>query len=367
MTKISKMIKSLETFFKNNLGNAGKLALLSGISLSSPNVIQNMIVMTSVLVLLNAMKINKRINKINNKTDDNVNFDINIDTNIDTNNHTNNDTNPDTNLDTNPDTNPEKNINSDCELNKENNVNDIKNNKEKTKNNIKLLIKKNDKSLSDPYLNDKLSLKKNYKNDTKNKHFNINVNSTICSIPIFNLRTYKDLDYHFNFIIHDYDTKKINNLIMCKDIHKWMSSSCISNEDLNDELVPIYFIKKENNVTDVYEYLKLFINTNDDQTKICFVQKGIDYLYIKDNIDELIEKDLIKDLLNGKNYVNYNLSVHEGVSDFLNKFLSLVLIPENFIGEQVNIDIENYYENKKTYEYHFNTVNSDINVFNTTL
>jgi hypothetical protein len=324
--KISKIIKNVESFLKNNVG---KIALLSGISLTSPNVIQNMIVMTTVLILLNTIKLNKK------------NAETNIEDNIESN------------------TNDE-----DDEV--KNEVDD-KEKMDKTKNNIKLLIKKNDKNLSNPYSNDKLLLKKNYKNDLKNKHFNIHVNSTICSIPIFNLRTYKELDYHFNFIIHDYDTKKINNLIMCKDIHKWMSSSCISNEDLIDELVPIYFIKKENNVTEVYEYLKLFINTNDDETKTCFVQKGIDYLVIKDNIDELIEKNLIKDLLDSKNYVNYNLSVHEGVSDFLNKFLSLVLIPENFIGEEVNIDIENYYENKKTYEYHFNTVNSDINVFNTTL
>ena len=328
--KISKIIKNVESFLKNNIG---KIALLSGgISLTSPNVVQNMIVMTTVLILLNTIKLNKK--------------------------------NDETNLENNIENNEVK----DDEV-KDDEVknNDDKEKSDKTKNNIKLLIKKNDKNLSNPYANDKLLLKKNYKNDLKNKHFNIHVNSTICSIPIFNLRTYKELDYHFNFIIHDYDTKKINNLIMCKDIHKWMSSSSISNEDLIDELVPIYFIKKENNVTEVYEYLKLFINTNDDETKTCFVQKGIDYLVIKDNIDELIEKNLMKDLLGSKNYINYNLSVHEGVSDFLNKFLSLVLIPEDFIGEDVSIDIENYYDNKKTYEYHFNTVNSDINVFNTTL
>jgi hypothetical protein len=81
----------------------------------------------------------------------------------------------------------------------------------------------------------------------------------------------------------------------------------------------------------------------------------------------LIKLGLIKDLLNTKNYTNYNLSSNNEVSDFLDKLLSLVLIPEICIGEEVNIDIENYIENKKTYEYHFNTVNSDSNLFNTSI
>ena len=248
------------------------------------------------------------------------------------------------------------------------NKNDVKSNK--IKNNIKLMCNKMDNSLkekSDPYKNDILMLEKNYKNDQVKHDFILNVNTATCSTPIFNMRTYSDLGFYYNFIIHDFDSQKINNLIMCRDIHKWMSTSSLSNEDLEDEFCPIYYIKKINGHTDVFEYLKMFIHTDTNGIKICFVQKGIDFNEIKDDIDELIEKDLIKDLLCTKHYNNYNLSSNDGVSDFLEKFLSLVLMAESLIGEQVILDIENYIENKKTYEYHFNTMNSESNMFNTSM
>ena len=244
------------------------------------------------------------------------------------------------------------------------------------KNNIKLIYKKKDEleenskknSLeSNPYMNEKDSLYKKYYNEIKNNNFKVNVNSTICSTPIFNLRSYKDLGFHYNFLIHNFCPKKINNLIMCKDIHQWMATSSLSSDDLEDELVPVYFIKKMDNVTDVYEYLKLFIHTDKNGLKAAFVQKGNDFLFVKDDIDELTSKNLIKDLLEDKHYNNYNLSVHEGVSSFLDKFLSLVLIPEHCIGENIDLDIKNYHENHNTFEYFFNTLNSDVSVFATTI
>ena len=242
--------------------------------------------------------------------------------------------------------------------------------------NIKLNIKKPKKKevsrtifATDPYTNDKGILQEKYiENKEKNEHeFTINVNSTVCSTPIFNLRTYKDLDFHYNFLIHNFNPQKINNLIMCKDIHQWMTTSSLSSDDLSDELAPIYFIKKSNGITDVFEYLKIFINTDKNGIKIAFIQKGVDFLVVKDDIDKLMEKNLIKDLLLDKHYHNYNLSVHDGVSEFLTNFLSLVLISDTFIGDEIKLDIENYYENQKTFEYFFNTVNSDICVFNTTI
>lgn len=271
------------------------------------------------------------------------------------------------------------NLNDDAStIKKSINLNAKKNND--IKNNIKLIYKKKDEedkklketpvkknTFIEPYTNDKPNLQKKYDEDIVDHNFVVNVNSTVCSTPIFNLRTYKDLDFHYNFLIHDFCPKKINNLIMCKDIHQWMTTSSLSSEDLSDELVPIYFVKKQNDITDVFEYLKLFIHTDKNNIKIAFIQKGVDFLYIKDDVDQLISKDLIKDLLLDKHYYNYNLSVHDGVSDFLKNFLSLVLIPEHCIGEQINLDIKNYYENQKTFEFFFNTVNSDVGVFNTTI
>ena len=251
----------------------------------------------------------------------------------------------------------------------------IKKDNEDNKKDLKLNYKKTnakdkndyDTPITNPYPNKSKNIKLNYSESPNNYDFLLNVNNTTCSTPMFTMRTYKDIDFYFNFILHDYDTKKIHDLIMCKDIHHWMSTSSLSEEDISNEFVPVYFcLKNENNNIKVCEYLKVFINSNGDE-KIAFVQKGNDYIIIEEYIELLIEKDIIQDLLSGKLYTSYNLSINEGVSTFLNKFLSLVLISESFIGEQVKLDIENYYENKSIYQYLLNTLNEDTSVFNTTI
>ena len=236
------------------------------------------------------------------------------------------------------------------------------------KNNIKINYKKKheDKKI-DSYVNNKKKLIKRYTDKNEKHDFAVEINSTICSTPIFNLKTYKDLDFHYNFLIHDFDPKKINNLIMCKDIHQWMSSSSLSNEDLGDGIIPVYFVLQKNNVLNVFEYLKLFIKTDKNGLKIAFIQSGDDYLHIKKYINELISKNLMKDLLQDKSFYNYNLTNHDDVLEFLNNLLSLVLISEDFIGDKINLDIQNYHDNKNTFEYFFNTINSEAGVFNTTI
>jgi len=239
------------------------------------------------------------------------------------------------------------------------------------KENIKLNLKKNTKDKIDiensinPYPNKKKYIKLNYTEPLDNYDFVLDINNSICSTPMFNMRTYEDIDFYYNFIIHDYDTKKLHDLIMCKDIHQWMSNSSLSDSDISNELVPIYFCLKNEKIN-VYEYLKVFINSNGEE-KIAFVQKGNDYTIIEKYIEKLIEKNIIEDLLSGKLYTSYNLSINDGVSTFLTKFLSLVLISENFIGEKIKLDIENYHENKSTYQYLLNTLNEDSSVFNTNI
>jgi hypothetical protein len=181
------------------------------------------------------------------------------------------------------------------------------------------------------------------------------------------MRTYKDINFYFNFIIHNYNTKKIHDLIMCKDIHQWMTSSSITDNDLPNGLIPIIFcIKNNDDNVHVYEYLKIFINSSDENNgKMAFIQKGNHYNIIEKYINTLIEKNIIEDLLLGKDYTIYNLTINEGVSSFLNKFLSLVLISEDYIGEKVKLDIQYYVENKLTYDYVFNTLNQDSSIFNT--
>jgi hypothetical protein len=215
-------------------------------------------------------------------------------------------------------------------------------------------------------LDNKSMIKKTLCTKPDNHEFVLNVNQAICSTPIFTLRTYNEIDFYFNFVIHDFDSKKIHNLIMCKDINKWMNTSSISDQDISDELIPIYFCIRKNDKIEVFEYLKIFIDSNEDG-KIAFIQKDNDYHLIENYIKELINKNIIFDLLDNKTYTSYNLSTNDGVCDFLNKFLSLVLISENSIGQQVKLDIENYHNNKSTYEFFLNTVNSDSTMFNTTI
>lgn len=233
--------------------------------------------------------------------------------------------------------------------------------------NIRPIHKKKDCQENTPYSNDINEIKENYYDKKKKSDFIVNVNSTICSTPIFNLRTYNGLDFYYNFLIHNFSPKQINNLIMCNDIHQWMSTSSLSNDDLKDELVPIYFILNKNDIIDVFEYLKLFIKTDNNGVKMVLVQKGSDYLFIKDYINKLKDMNLIKDLLSDEDYNVYNLSTHEDVTKFLTNFLSLVLIPEHCIGEEINLNIENFCENINTFEYYYNTINSDICMYNTTL
>ena len=361
---MSKFLKDLNKHFK-------KIYLLIPFLLCNKD---NIIIVTVILLLFYIHNISKKyINKDKNIKSFNINDILNeinilekkINNSVNNNNNDNNNDNNDNNNDNN-----DNNNNSNQKINT-----DLNSSSNPIKENIIMNIEKVEpqktKSIRDnmeytPYGNDKCNIKKNYTEKPDNYDFSINVNSTICSTPIFNLRTYKDINFYFNFIIHNYDTTKIHNLILCKDIHKWMNNSTLSDQDISNELVPIYFLSKINDKVNVYEYLKVFIHETEDG-KIAFVQKGNDYLIIEKYINELIDKEIIYDLLDGKMYNSYNLYSNDGINYFLNKFLSLVLISENSIGEQVKLDIENYHENKSSYEYFFNTVNADSSIFNTTI
>ena len=227
--------------------------------------------------------------------------------------------------------------------------------------NIKLIYKKNDKNIK--------ILTKKYNDKTKDYTFKVTINSATCSIPLYNLRTYKDLDFYFNFIIHDFNNEKINNLIMVKDIQKWTSSASLTNEDLNDDCVPIYFLKKNKDTDDIkiYEYLKVFIQTDINNIKSAFISKGDDYDIILKDIGSLINKKLIKDLLDSKDYNIYNLSKSDRINEFLDRLLSFLLVSESLIGEDIILDLHNHIDNTNQYNHFFNIINSDCVYFNTTI
>jgi len=255
-----------------------------------------------------------------------------------------------------------------------------KDEKPKQKLNIKENIKKNkDYSLNhnytdyteNPYQTDIKNLYNKYISKEQDYNFELKVNQSLCSTPIFNLRTIKSLNFYWNFVIHNFDNKKLNNLIMCRDIHKWMDNSTLSNDDLEDDFCPIYYITKSNNSSNAeiitFEYLKVFIHTDKEGIKIAFIQKGLDYSKIERYINELIDNEIIKDLLSDSSYFNYNLSTHDGVTQFLDGLLSLILPPESTIGDTMILDVKHNCENKTAYEFMYNTLNIDSNTFNTTI
>ena len=279
MTKILKFISK----------NFGKLALLLSLSSNSKeSILLVVIILTSLYLSSNSKTIKKYLNKINkfsgNHEDENKHEHEHEDEHEHQNHH-------------------ENHVDNILEKTLDSNI---------IKKNIKSMINKIDKKnkynfKKQPYENNIQELQDNYDGKNNDYNFSLNVNNATCSTPIFNLRTYGDIPFHFNFLIHNFCPKKINSLIMTKDIQKWMSSASLTEDDLCDDLLPIYFVKKSDGVSNVYEYLKVFIHTDSDNNKIAFVQKGDDYYAIKEDIDELIEKDIIKDLLNGLNYYSYNL------------------------------------------------------------
>jgi len=352
---IRKIAKMLENFCVKNLG---KLALITGLVSDSKDTLLNVIIMVLIIGVVNETFFKKGKSCFNKY--------INKDSNTNSNSEDISEDRTEDRTDHKGDKKPE--------LPKD--VSSSRSNEDVIKNNIKMMCKKIDEQQNDlkkrvkfegPYKNDVNSHEKNYKVKPDNYDFNININENTCAIPIFHMRTHDDINFYYNFIIHNFDPKKINDLIMCKDIHKFMSTSSLTSDDISDELAPVYFIKKDLNKTEVYEYLKIFIYTDEDNNKIGFVQKGNDYLYIKNDIDLLISNGLISDLLSNKHYINYNLSVNEGVTEFLERLLSLVLIPELLIGNDLKVSIENYYESVRAFEYHYNTLNCTSTMFRSSI
>jgi hypothetical protein len=215
--------------------------------------------------------------------------------------------------------------------------------------------------------NGKYQIQKNYSNNHKKTKFKLNVSSNTLVLPIFHLRTFKEINYYLNFIPNELTLKELNNLIMLKDVHKWMSSSSLSDEDLKDGTIHLYYIKKKKHKdVKVHEFLKIFVSKNSNNIKTAFVQKGCDYKCIEKDILELINKNIIKDLLNTKDFYEYNLSLYDDVYNFLERFLSHLLIPDQYLGQSIHLNLNYNTENYNTCDYYYNTLNAESDVFNTT-
>jgi len=375
-----KITKILENFCMKNLG---KLALITSLTSNSKDAMVNLIVVVLIISFFNTINLKRAKSYIGRFINKDSNSDKNVENNHVENSQVDNNDNlhdkSDVPIDKSTFSLPKDNISPPrnfMSINVPTNNSLPKSNEDIIKNNIKMMCKKIDQEQTNlkkrvkfegPYRNDVNSHEQNYKVKPDEYDFNININESTCAMPIFHMRTNSNINFYYNFILHNFNPKKINDLIMCKDIHKFMSTSSLTSDDIPDELAPVYFIKKDSSGTEVYEYLKIFIYTDEDNNKIGFVQKGNDYLYVKNDIDLLVSNGLIGDLLMNKHYINYNLSVNDGVTEFLDKLLSLVLIPELLIGDNLKVDIENYYENSRAFEYHYNTLNSSSNMFRTSI
>lgn len=228
--------------------------------------------------------------------------------------------------------------------------------------NFKRFNKRVDKFNNDSAYNcDLKKLSKEYF-DSDNGDFHLKINELNKNLPLFNMRSSKNIDFYYNFHLHNADNNKINNLIMCRDIHQWMSSSSLSNDDLENTVYPLYLIMKDSKTDNeimIFEVYKIFVFMDENENKKAFVTKGNNYKATEEVLNILTELDHIKDLLNGGDYQEYNLSNHDGVTSFLNNILSHFLPSDSQSGDVISIDVKQYNENKNTFDYFYHTANYD--------
>ncbi len=195
------------------------------------------------------------------------------------------------------------------------------------------------------------------------------VNENHLCIPQLMFRTVPGcINFFYNFYIGNMSIENINSLIMLKDLLTWKTNGGISigSDILPDCIYPVYFVYKEKDgKICCYEYLKIFINTDDCGTRTAFVSKGKDYLCIVDKINFLLvgcdDCPFILDLLNGSEYYTYNISEScpQTLLSFIYALVSLYLIPNCLLGKQIIYDISHCNEVQKQLEFFFDYFNCD--------
>jgi len=202
-------------------------------------------------------------------------------------------------------------------------------------------------------------------------YLDIIVKSDQLCIPQYILRTIPYcVNFYYTFNIPGLDNCTINSMIMLKDLLQWMSSGVsLSADILPDKLYPVMFIYKTPcGKVNCGEYLRIFVSTDDCGKRTAFVSKGKDYLCVYSYIYQLLigcsDCPLIYDLLNGNEYYTYDISESCPVSllQFLMALLSLYLIPDCLIGQQIIYDVSYCHETKLQLEYFYQYFNCECNV-----
>jgi hypothetical protein len=206
----------------------------------------------------------------------------------------------------------------------------------------------------------------NYEEDTRDD-FKLVVSDANKQLLIQNLRTYSNIDFYFKFYISEYNNKKINDLMMLKDIQSWMTNCTISNDDFKNTCIPIYIITKDHktdNEVMVFEIYKMFFYEKEEGIKNCFISKGTNWVAVQEVISILHNFGYIKDLLNGKEYDSYNLANNVELCSFLDNLLSVYMLSNSKEDDVVYLDMNENCDNKTTFDYLYHTTNSDINNIN---
>lgn len=223
------------------------------------------------------------------------------------------------------------------------------------------LIKNNNDKWHDCKIN---NLYKNYNVD-KNDDFKLVVSDTNKQLLIQNLRTYPNIDFYFKFYISEYDNKKINDLMMLKDIQSWMTNCTISNDDFKNTCIPVYIVvkdyKTENEIM-VFEIYKMFFYEKEEGIKNCFISKGTNWTAVQEIMSILHNFGYVKDILNGKDYDTYNLANNNELCTFLDNLLSIYMLSGSKKDDIVYLDMNENCDNKETFDYLYHNSNSDTNM-----
>ena len=250
-----------------------------------------------------------------------------------------------------------------------NNINNINNKMNISKNinkiNVKVknkpLMKNNDEKWHSCKIN---NLYKNYNVD-KNEDFKLIVSDSNKQLLVQNLRTYANIDFYFKFYISEYDNKKINDLMMLKDIQSWMTNCTISNDDFKNTCIPVYIVvkdyKTENEIM-VFEIYKMFFYEKEEGVKNCFISKGTNWVAVQEIMSILHNFGYVKDILNGKDYDTYNLANNNELCAFLDNLLSVYMLSGSKTDDVVYLDMNENCDNKETFDYLYHITNSDTNM-----
>jgi hypothetical protein len=233
----------------------------------------------------------------------------------------------------------------------------------KKKKNVKVINKLVDKFNNHTwYKNSKDKLLQNYYSDEPTHDYALKVTDENKHLLICNLRTYSNIDFYFKLHITDYNSKKLNQLIMLRDIQNWMCNSTITNEEFGNVAIPVYLIFKDhksNSEIMIFEIYKMFFYEKEEGRKQCFVSKGEHYVAVEEILDILFRFNYVQNLCNGKDYDTYDLGNSEELCNFLDKLLSGCTLQNNNKDDKVYLDMNQKTDNIDTFEYFYEVLNGE--------